>query len=127
MEYAHHVGSGVIRPEDRKQIKDSVIRAMYEQTDKQLDQIKEQIQLLAKQANIIKDRIDVSELIYQSKMGFKPIVGHTYHLYSKDSEHKELFLSMIRPEEWTRGDINFVATVKLLSDLTWEVLKKNES
>lgn len=123
MEYAHHVGSGIIRPEDRKEIKNAVVRAMYEQTDQQLNQIKEQIELLAEQAKKIKGRIEVSELIYQSKMGFKPVVGHIYHLYRKNDDH---FLSMIAPEEWTNKSVGFVATVKLLSDMTWELIEKKE-
>ena len=119
--YAHHVGSAVIKPIDRGRVKGVALEAMYEQTDRQLDQIREQVELLARQAQMIHERVQISERIYLAQMNFKPIVGHTYHLYRR--KNGEELLSMIAPEEWGRvAPIEFVASVKLLADHTWEVL-----
>ncbi len=124
--YAHNLSSGVIRPEDMGKVKSYALQAMEQQTDMQLKQIQEQIQLLYNQAQEIKSRTDISVWIYQADMGFDPIVGHTYHLYEKeDGRH---FLSMVSPTEWGRSKKfrRFVATVKLLADHTWDILKKGE-
>ena len=124
--YAHTLSSGVIKPDDLGKIKSNALLAMEQQTDMQLNQLQQQIQLLYNQAQEIKSRTDISIWIYQSDMGFDPIVGHTYHLYEKeDSRH---FLSMVSPEQWGRSKKfkRFVATVKLLADHTWDVLKKGE-
>ncbi len=122
--YAHNVGGSVIKPIDRGRVKGQAVSAMYEQADSQLDQIREQVQLLASQAQQIQKRVEVSELIYESEMNFKPLMGHIYHLYRKsDDTH---LVSMVAPSEWGNNiPYDFVATVKLLSDHTWEVLEGN--
>ena len=55
--YGHSVGAPAIRPEDIGKKKSRALSAMQEQTDLQLRQIKEQIDLLARQAKGIQDRI----------------------------------------------------------------------
>ena len=119
--YAHTVGGSVIKPIDRGRVKGLAVSAMYEQTDMQMAQIREQIELLAEQARAIQRRIEISEQIYQCQMNFKPLIGHTYHLYRRDNG--EEILSMVAPSEWGRSNpLEFVATVKLLADHTWEIL-----
>ena len=67
LEYAHHAGSALIKPEDQGKIKGRALSAMEHQTDIQLDQIYEQMQLLAAQAKKLHDRKLISEFIYFSK------------------------------------------------------------
>ncbi len=119
--YAHTVGGSVIKPIDKGRVKGLAVEAMYDQTEMQLDQIREQINLLAVQAQKIKDRVQISEDIYLAEMNFKPLIGHIYHLYKKKDEKN--VLSMIAPAEWGRkSPYEFVATVKLLADHTWDIL-----
>lgn len=123
--YAHTVGGAVIKPIDKGRVKGRAVSAMYEQTEMQMDQIKKQIELLAKQAQSIHDRIHISEQIYLAEMNFEPLIGFTYHLY-KRSNGKHV-LSMVGPREWgTKPPFTFVGTVKLLSDHTWEILEEGE-
>ena len=120
--YGHNVGSPVIKPEDVGKKKSRALSAMQEQTNLQLKQIKEQIDLLAKQAKAIQDRIEVSNKIYDAKMGFEPIIGHIYHLYK--TENNVYKLLMLAPNEWNfiAKSFEFTASVKMLGDHTWEVL-----
>lgn len=124
--YAHTIGGVVIRPEDIGRVKGNALSAMKEQTDAQLDQIKEQIELLAKQARKIERRKDLSLVIYGADMGFKPLIGQTYFLYQK--KKGGFVLSMVASDEWGRSMPyeRFVAEVKLLSDHTWEILNEAE-
>jgi hypothetical protein len=124
--YAHTVGGAVIKPEDKGRIKGLAVSAMYEQTDMQLDQIREQIELLAKQAQAIQERVGISERIYQAEIRFTPLINHLYHLYQKgNNDHT---LSMIGPAEWGHScPYTFIASVKLLADHTWEVVEKGEN
>lgn len=119
--YAHHRGSAVIEPVDRGKIKGRAMAAMYEQTDMHLDQIRQQIELLARQANAIRDRVEISEKIYLAEMSFEPIIGKNYHLYlRKNGKH---VLSLVAPQEWGKKlPYEFVASVRLLADHTWEVI-----
>lgn len=59
------------------------------------------------------------------KMGFEPIIGKTYYLYRR--ENGEDFLSLVAPNEWGRSKkMNYVATVKLLADHTWDVIEEQQ-
>jgi hypothetical protein len=119
--YAHTIGSAVIKPIDKGKVKGKAMAAMYEQTQSQLDQLKEQMQLIANQAKKLHDRIEISEKIYAAEMGFEPLIGQTYHLYER--KNGQWVLSMVAPESWGRTFPfeKFIATVKMLSDHTWEV------
>ena len=123
--YAHTVGSAVIKPLDKGRIKGRAVAAMYEQTDLQLAQIKEQIDLLAEQARKLQQRVQLSEEIYLTDMNFEPLVGRTYYLYRRRND--KTVLSMVAPTEWgAKPPYTFVATVKLLADHTWEILEAAE-
>lgn len=125
LEYAHSVGGFSVVPTNEGQIKSQALQAMGEQTQMQLDQIFEQMQLLAKQAKELKERAEVSQMIYKAKMSFKPIIGKTYYLYlKKDGEN---ILSLVSPSEWGKSHPykEFVSAVKLLADHTWKIIKEN--
>ena len=118
--YAHTIGGALIKPIDRGKVKGLALKAMYKQTDQQLDQIREQINLLAIQAKRIQDRVTISEKIYEAQCGFKPLIGETYYLYTKSDD--SYVLSMIAPQEWGKNaPYSYVATVELLADHTWDV------
>ncbi len=123
--YPHTIGSPAFSPSKEGAIKSSAMSSMEEQCDMQLDQIKEQIALLAKQADEIKQRYEVSKAVYSAKMSFSPVVGQIYHLYAREEE--AFVLSMVSPEEWGASVPfkHFVASVKLLSDHTWKVVRSD--
>ena len=99
---------------------------MREQTQQQINQLYQQMQVLANQANQLKKRVEVSEKVYQSQMNFEPIIGQTYYLYQR-KDGKDT-LSMIGPGEWGKSFPfeKYQAQVRLLSDHTWEVLDYQE-
>ncbi len=98
---------------------------MHQQTESQMGQIYEQMQLLAEQAKAIQNRVEISERIYLAKISFEPLINHTYYLY-QNSKNEDV-LSLIAPQEWGRSSsMQYLATVKLLADHTWEVLDEAE-
>lgn len=122
IEYPHTIGSIVVRPEDQGKLKSRALSAMREQTNRQLAQIQKQVALLASQASELQKRVEISEKIYTAELSFEPFIGHVYHLYRKDDAYK---LYMIAPNEWgrtKRDNIEFIGSVKLLSDHTWEIV-----
>ena len=125
LEYGHHLGSAIVKPEDEGKLKGRALSAMEHQTDMQLKQIYDQMQLLADQAKQLNDRKVISEIIYKAEMRFEPLINHVYHLYEK--ENKEHLLSLIAPDQWGRSkkSFEFIATVRLLADHTWDILEKN--
>lgn len=122
MEFPHHIGSALIKPEDRGKIKSKALSAMQEQTNLQLKNLYKQMSLIAEQANDIKKRVEVSEMIYDAQYKFEPLIGHIYYLYRNNKG--EYVLSMLSPEDWGNS-IPYsenIATVKMMGDYTWEIL-----
>ena len=124
--YAHTIGSPVIIPLDEGKIKGKAMAAMYQQTQTQLDQLREQMQLIANQAQKLQDRVKISEKIYEAKIGFDPLIGHEYYLYIR--KNGVYLLSMVSPEQWgkTIPFESFEGKVKLLADHTWDLLDKSD-
>jgi hypothetical protein len=120
--YAHTVGGVPIKPLDQGRVKGRSLQAMYEQTDRQLEQIYGQIKTLAEQAKALQQRKELSEMIYEAEIPFKPIVGKTYHLYGKEGKS---LLSLIGPNEWGKEPpYTYLKSLLLLADHTWEVLNE---
>ncbi|MER3499058.1 MAG: DUF2452 domain-containing protein [Chitinophagaceae bacterium] len=122
MPYSASVAGAVIKANEEGLIKHKALMAMEEQTNMQLDQIRKQIELLALQAQEIQKRKELSMLIYNARLSFKPNIGQTYYLYEKtDGSH---MLSLVSPKEWgSNGPFKkFIAAVQLLADHTWKEL-----
>lgn len=117
--YASSVGSVAVRPTEEGVIKHKALQAMEEQTNMHLNQIKEQIELLARQAQEIRKRRELSMMVYDAKLSFQPVIGQTYYLYQKRDD--SLLLSLVAPKEWggTGPFKQFISAVKLLADHTW--------
>ncbi len=123
--YPHSIGSPAFAPTSEGAIKSRAFRVMHEQCDMQMNQIKEQIALLAKQAEQLQQRVNISKAVYGAEMNFSPLVGETYYLYAREND--SFVLSMIGNHEWGKKlpFKHYVATVRLLSDHTWDVTDNN--
>lgn len=122
--YAHTVGGSVIKPIDKGRVKGNALQAMEEQTDMQMAQLYQQMELLAAQAKKIKQRKEISEQVYLADINFKPLIGHSYHLYAR--EDGKTVLSLVGEYEWGRRGMpypQYIAKVKLLADHTWDIVQ----
>lgn len=128
-EYAVEKGGISFAPTQEGAIKSRAFKVMDEQIGMQMDNIMEQIQVLARQAEDLKDRRALSEMIYRAKMSFEPLVGDSYYLYDTP---KGKVLSILSPDDFgakkmAEKGFTFYAKAKLLADCTWEILEKGES
>lgn len=117
--YASSVGSVMIKPTEEGVIRHKALQAMEEQTSMHLNQIREQIELLARQAQEIRKRKELSMIVYGAKLNFQPVIGHIYYLFEKKDD--TFILSMVSPAEWGASAPfkQFIAAVRLLADHTW--------
>lgn len=117
------VGSALVKPEDKGKIRAVAVEAMHHYANQEIALLKRQADLIMEQVKEIEKRLQVSEKIYESDMRFTPVIGQVYHLYEKDDHYK---LSLIGPEEWgpSRSAGNYVASVKLLGDHSWDMIRK---
>ncbi len=112
--YGSNVGAPSIRPTDVGPWKRDGVKQVNDKLHTQLEELKSQYEALMQQAYW-------NELVYNSKFNFEPVVGHIYHLYK--AEEGEL-LSIISPEEWgTNKKLQWIASFKLGSSKSWEVIK----
>jgi hypothetical protein len=120
--YAASVSGAVIKPNEEGLIKHKALTAMEEQTNMQLDQIRQQIELLALQAQEIQKRKELSLKIYEARLSFKPNIGQVYYLYEKNDD--SYMVSLVSPKEWGGAGPfkKFIAAVQLLADHTWKEL-----
>lgn len=117
------IGSPVIRPEDRNQIKANAVEAMHHYANQEISMLRKQADLIMSQVREIESRLKVSEQIYHSDIRFVPVVNQVYHLYEKEDHYT---LSLIGPDEWgnSKNTRTYKASVKLLGDHSWDVLRK---
>lgn len=122
MAYAHSAGGAVIKPEDMGKVKGKAVLAMRQQSERQLNQVYQQMAILAQQAKALRERVEVSERIYRTNMNFEPIINEAYYVYEKEDGSD--VLSLVAPDEWGRSFkfSRFIAKVTMLADHTWEVI-----
>ena len=65
-------------------VKNDSLAVMEHHANKQIESLKEHAKLLIKQAEEIKERVDLAKIIAGAEYGFKPIQLRSYHLYKKD-------------------------------------------
>ena len=120
---ALNIGSPVIKAEDKGKIKANAVEAMHHYANQEISMLKKQADLIMQQVREIESRLKVSEKIYQSDMRFVPVIGQTYHLYEKEDHYT---LSLVGPDEWgqSKNTRKYVASVKLLGDHSWDMIKQ---
>ena len=74
------------------------------------------------QVEEVKERVDISKIIYEADFNFQPVIGKHYFLYEReDCTH---FLSLIAENQWIKvSPGKFLAEVELLPDQTWEIIR----
>lgn len=108
MEYPTNVGAPAFVIPDVITHKDKRGKNATNFIKSKFDKIKEQYLSLV-------ELTEDTELVYNSKYNFIPIVGKTYHLYVGSDSN--LFLSMVDPNEWS---MKHMGSFEFTVDNTWE-------
>lgn len=126
LEFAYEQGSFEVVPSKEGTARGHGLVATKGQTQIQLDMLLDQMRLIAKQAQEIKARVEISRKIYEATLNFSPDIGKRYHLYLR--ENGDCSLSLIAPEEWKRSSSfqTWLAEVELAPDHTWKVVKSSD-
>jgi len=105
--YASNVGAPAIIPDNINDWKFRGISKVNKQISAKFNELQEEYLKLI-------EEYKWNELIYQSQFSHEPVIGKTYHLYV--GKNKNLFLSLIAPDEWNKEHIG---SFKLNSELKW--------
>lgn len=109
--------SPTIVPNDLTNFKSRGISGIQKETAQKMNELRDEY------LKVI-DTFNWNKLIYESRFGFEPVIGQTYHLYkdTNDTEKGDFCLSLIEPEKWNKP---YIGTFHLGSDGRWTVEEVN--
>lgn len=86
-----------------------------ESSKKMMDVFERERQEIIQRIERLYDEYNTSVMVWESKISFEPIVGHSYYLYEfKDGKT----LSLISPQQWDKFDC-FIGEYILTSERKW--------
>lgn len=125
MMYPTNIGAPNFAPVPIKKEKDHMINMARMNAKQEYDRIMELVTVLKKQADNIKKRLEMTDLIYQAKYNFKIVHGKTYWLV-ENTDKNITELVMLGPNDWSGKHpphYKYLAPVRSLGDHTWEVIE----
>ena len=101
--------------------KDLMINHARMYAQQEYDRIVELVNVLEKQAQAIKRRLDITDAVHAAVYQFQPVMGNCYWLaWDKRKEH--VLLTQHGPDDWSSSapeDYEYQARVKYMGDHTW--------
>lgn len=104
-----------------EQQKDIMLNVARLHASQEYDRIMEMVAVLQKQAESIKRRLDVTDMVHAAKYDFQVAHGNIYWLL-RDTVKNITRLSLHGPNDWSTGvpvGYEYITRVKWLGDYTW--------
>lgn len=107
--------------------KDLMINHARMYAQQEYDRIMELVDVLEKQAQEIKRRLEVTDAVHAAEYQFQPVMGKEYWL-AWDKRKQYTLLTQNGPDDWSSSapeDYEYITQVKYMGDHTWlEIIKK---
>ena len=116
LEYPMSTLSAPVKPNDMQVYKQEQKDLTDHYVKQEWARLKEQADLIMKQAKDLEKRAQLVRMISEAKYKFKPIVLRPYALYQHGEDY---ILSMVLPDEW-ETKWTPIGLVRKLADTTWE-------
>jgi hypothetical protein len=101
--------------------KDIMINVARLHAKQEYNRIMELVEVLQRQAQDVKTRLDITDMVHAAKYDFQLSNGNTYWLLY-DNRKQFTRLSINGPDDWSTGkpvDYEYICKVKWLGDHTW--------
>jgi len=101
--------------------KDIMLNVARTYAQQEYDRIMELVSVLQKQADQIKRRLDITDMVHASEYQFQLFIGKVYWLAFNTRLEKNILL-MQGPDDWSTGapvDHEYIAKVRWMGDHTW--------
>ena len=101
--------------------KDIMINHARIYAQQEYDRIMELVSVLQRQAEDIKRRLDVTDMVYAAEYEFQIVMGQCYWL-AMDTRKQKMILTQHGPKDWNTGkpvNYNYVCQVQYMGDHTW--------
>ena len=107
--------------------KDLMVNAARMHAEQEYNRIMEMVAVLSRQAEEVKRRLEITDMVHAAEYQFQPAHGQTYWLlYDTDAETNRLAIQ--GPNDWTTGKpekYEYITQVKWLGDYTWIEVSPN--
>ena len=93
-----------------------------QQAQKEFENLKQIADVINKQAQQIKERLETTELIYNAERTFTPVVGAKYWLI-KDTKKNNIKIVVLGPNDWSTNppeNYQYISEVQFLANGLWE-------
>lgn len=120
------VGAPKFELEPIQEKKDLALRSAKLHAQKEYERIMESVRVLQKQAEELKTRMGLTELVHRAAYSFEPTAGKSYWLV-EDTQKNIIRLVVLGPQDWSCGPpyyYKYVAHLKCLGDNSWEPVEK---
>ena len=100
---------------------------MYAQQE--YDRIMELVAVLQRQAEGIKRRLDITDMVHAAEYQFQVVMGNLYWIVV-DHRRGKMLLLQTGPNDWTTGvpvDYEYISQVKYMGDHTWLEIEENNN
>ena len=101
--------------------KDLMINHARMYAQQEYDRIMELVNVLQKQAEDIRRRLEVTDAVHGAIYQFSPVMGNIYWIVW-DTRKQHTILTQMGPHDWSSSapeDYEYVAKVKYMGDHTW--------
>ena len=108
--------------------KDLMINHARMYAQQEYDRIMELVNVLEKQAQSIKRRLEITDAVHGAVYQFQPVMGKEYWLAWDKRKHHTL-LTQNGPDDWSSSapdDYEYITNVKYMGDHTWLELNEKE-
>ena len=108
--------------------KDLMVNYARIYAQQEYDRIMELVAVLQRQAEGIKRRLDVTDMVHAAEYQFQVVMGNLYWIVV-DHRRNKMLLLQTGPKEWTTGvpeDYEYISQVKYMGDHTWLEVKENK-
>lgn len=119
--YPVEAGGPKFEPVPVTREKDHMINTARLHAEQEYNRIMELVEVLQRQAQQIKRRLDITDMVHSARYNFKLAHGQIYWL-AQDTRRNELILCGLGPKGWCTGppsNYEYIAAVKWLGDYTW--------
>jgi len=101
--------------------KDIMVNVARLHAQQEYERIMDLVKVLEKQANDIKRRLDITDMVHNAQYTFQIYHGNIYYLLY-DNKVNCTRLSLLGPNDWCTGapvEYEYITRVKWLGDYTW--------
>ena len=101
--------------------KDLMINHARMYAQQEYDRIMELVSVLQRQAQDIRRRLDVTDMVHAAEYQFQVVMGNCYWLV-RHKRYEKLLLVMTGPNDWNTGapeDYEYLIKVRYMGDHTW--------